>query len=122
MSTIQNIRSRVEKASPGPWERDTNVPFSTKFMGIFAPELKRYIIRAEDEPTTTRADAEFIAHAREDIPALLAIIDNIHALVMSTDGDYLEGSDFDGLVGEVQRVLFEGGVIPTSADSGEPRG
>jgi len=53
----------------------------------------------------------------------LQIIGAVRELVMTTDGEYLAADDFDGLAGEIQRVLGEGGVlIPLreSDDSPQP--
>lgn len=36
---------------------------------------------------------------------LAAAIEQVRSLVMNTDGDYLHGSDFDGLAGEIQAVV-----------------
>ena len=48
------IRARCEAATPGPWER--------------------YFVLHESHP-----NAEFIVHARQDIPALLAALDEAEA-------------------------------------------
>lgn len=56
--------------------------------------------------------------AKTVIRELVQIVENVHSLTMSTDGKYLDGSDFGGLIGEVQRVLRDGGVIlPEATDS-----
>lgn len=55
--------------------------------------------------------------AKTLISDLVAVIDGVHALVKSTDGDYIDGASFEGLAGEIQAVLRDAGVIRTSADS-----
>ena len=53
---LQEIKERCEKASPGPWK------------------VLNMLYNSVDE------DAEFIAHAREDIPKLIAEIERLQAL------------------------------------------
>lgn len=76
---IAEIRARAEAATPGPWTvfaRDSSGQAVDYFLGfdIEGPE------EAQRGMFANRADAEFIAHAREDIPALLAAL-------KETDGD-----------------------------------
>jgi hypothetical protein len=68
---LEQIKQRAEAATPGPW---------TSFDG------RSHIIHEEDGfiaicqyRPLPNANAEFIAHAREDIPALLAVIDELTA-------------------------------------------
>lgn len=67
MSNIEEIRARCEKAAPGPWRvwEDGRTVWQVN-------EPRCTIARGADRP-----DAKFIAHARQDIPALL---DHIEAL------------------------------------------
>jgi hypothetical protein len=64
---VDAIRQRAENATPGPWrwsdKADALIAEGESFETIFNLRLVT---------PTSRADAEFIAHAREDIPALLA--------------------------------------------------
>lgn len=73
---IEEIRARCEAATAAPWEADYNVPFTTDFVGIMT--MNGYIVEANnfdsDEENTREEDAEFIAHAREDIPYLLELL------------------------------------------------
>ena len=39
-------------------------------------------------------DAEFIAHAREDVPLLLAEIDRLRAIAHFTEQGFTEGTDY----------------------------
>jgi len=67
---IAEIRARVEAATPGPWEVDDK--YSDQFVVC---ELDEYVAVSAstdaDIGLDGRADAEFIAHARQDIPDLL---------------------------------------------------
>lgn len=80
---LDEIKARAEKATPGPWEVDYNEPFSSDIVGIFQEEQERYIVKLEEQDETdyptTRDDADFIAHAREDIPALIAEVERLTA-------------------------------------------
>ena len=72
---IDEIRARCEAATPGKWEADYNTPFSTDVTGIMADE--GYVILADggfDDEYPREEDAEFIAHAREDIPYLIELL------------------------------------------------
>lgn len=70
------IAARAEAATPGPWHRSDD-----------AHSLERYVL-SEDATLAisfgyrgnrTQAEAEFVAHAREDIPALLAELAAVRA-------------------------------------------
>jgi hypothetical protein len=67
----REIRARVEKATAGPWAtKDTE---SALLAHIFAQYQRPESFWAGN----TKADGEFIAHAREDIPFLLSEIDRL---------------------------------------------
>ena len=72
------IRQRVEKATDGPW--NTGFDYEKNDPIVLAPG---YIEHTIDYTLTEhgKADAEFIAHAREDIPALLDEIDRLNATI-----------------------------------------
>ncbi|MCR8981473.1 ead/Ea22-like family protein [Brevibacillus laterosporus] len=67
---IEAIRERAEKATEGPWRA---VPTKMDCFDIYDvyDKLDRSLIHREE-------DAEFIAHAREDIPKLLAENERLH--------------------------------------------
>jgi len=97
---LDAIRARAEAATPGPWTADTNEPFGPELQGIFAPGSRRYIVKAdidyaedEDIPdAVVTADAEFIAHARADIPELLAEVERLESEI-ATQARLLVGRD-----------------------------
>lgn len=94
---IGAIRERAAKATPGPWEYTTG--FYGWDMGIFPvggkDKLNGSIIanngHANGDPLDE--DATFIAHAREDIPALLVHIETLEALLH-------KGAEQGALMGE----------------------
>lgn len=79
---LDQIRARVDQATPGPWrvENPRNVSNdygSSSCDGITAASGRELIITDSGYYPPGVADAEFIAHAREDIPFLLAEIDRL---------------------------------------------
>lgn len=63
---LDAIQARAEASTPGPWTARAAYP--------------HLVIQEEDNVVSTNlagrpsADAEFIAHAREDVPALLGVV------------------------------------------------
>ena len=107
---LAEIRERAEAATPGPWHTYQNGSFSEDVLIDIAADLhdtghgyrcRRYIGQLEsgqmdNDPTHSEwnddqdneqsaADAEFIAHARTDIPTLLTEIDRLHAQLAELD-------------------------------------
>lgn len=79
---LQGVRERAEKATSGPWagplyEPDLpdrgwwigngKVGMAEHAIGVTVPALNR----------NAEADAKFIAHAREDVPALVAEVERL---------------------------------------------
>jgi len=87
--TIESIRARVDGATPGPWTADTADP---EDVVVWGPQESEWLANIgnwsrhfAEHPADTdieyqcfevkdAADAAFIAHARQDIPALLAAV------------------------------------------------
>lgn len=87
---LEAIRERCEAATEGPWKNDTNTPFSGDLVGIFVPSEKRYVGKwadqGWDEDDEVRyADAEFIAAARFDVPALVAECESLRAKIAAVE-------------------------------------
>lgn len=72
-ATLTAIEARAEAATEGPWEEKT---WSTKTHAVY---------RVEDNGkgilVSTEADQIFIAHARTDIPLLLAEVNRLRTLI-----------------------------------------
>ena len=66
---LDAIRVRCEAAAPGPWVRD-----KLEIRSFVGGRCQMLIY---DEGGHDEQDAEFIANARTDIPALLAYIDGL---------------------------------------------
>lgn len=79
------IRQRVEKATEGPWDYYVlPQPVGINRATLHSEHGPRETFWTVDLPPEigaagTESDAEFIAHAREDIPALLAEVERLRA-------------------------------------------
>jgi hypothetical protein len=97
---LQAIAARAEAATVGPWKVyvDWKNPFDLGFgidgvSGLICPTaFKR------------RADATFCAHARTDIPALLAEIERLQAEVARLEEEKGELAFFNG---QFQETIFK---------------
>lgn len=71
---LQAIRERAEKATQGPWQRGTG------YQGDVYSRSGIVIVDTEDSGSPRQIrDATFIAHARQDIPDLLAYVAELEA-------------------------------------------
>jgi hypothetical protein len=73
---LRAIRARAEAATPGRWNRPYDALID---MQLEARLVVGNVAGYEIAICENRADAEFIAHARADIPALLAHADALAA-------------------------------------------
>lgn len=67
---IDAIEARADAATPGPWDVAMDC--------VTAPTCGE-ILRITGWPEVGDVDAEFIAHAREDVPDLLAYVRDLEA-------------------------------------------
>jgi hypothetical protein len=71
---LDDIDARQQAATEGPWCTDSwEIYQGTEYL----PGISQWIgetCRGTSSPEQDRADAEFVAHARTDVPALLAEI------------------------------------------------
>lgn len=79
MVDLEEIRKRAEKATPGPWSA---VHKQTQSFVDYPKSGHAYVGTTSmwsngngPSPDSCKANADFIAHARTDIPALLAALD-----------------------------------------------
>ena len=78
MSDLEAIKARSEAASPGPWEGQAyRVYMGDRVMGdrIVAACWRPWGPVTGD--ASIEADVEFIAHARTDVPALVAEVERL---------------------------------------------
>ena len=80
---LQAIQKRLENATPGPWRIWQN-PYNADDVAVETAWC-HFGIEGDTELITdylpTDADAEFIAHAPEDIAALLAEVERLRARI-----------------------------------------
>jgi len=93
------IRAREAAATPGPWAKDGSL-YAPDVDITWADDEGEYVVGTIwDNGFVIRADAEFIAHARKDIPALLAENDSLRA--------QLAGCEEECALLEVKQLLAE---------------
>ncbi|WP_036163869.1 hypothetical protein [Lysinibacillus sphaericus] len=68
---LNAIKECVAKATPGPWESG-QIDGKRSFCVI---DKDSFVAK-----NMTRKDSEFVAHAREDVPALVEYIESLHEL------------------------------------------
>ncbi len=88
-SRLAAIRARVEAATEGPWEACTWDAMERPHVSTANQHN-----HGHDLPFTP-SDAEFIAHAREDVPALLDEVERLTAALEATRPvhiDYIEAA------------------------------
>ena len=69
MNRLNEIEARANAATDGPWE---GIRYPDGLLGRVIASDELGVCIAEDFPDD--ADAEFIAHARTDVPALVAAL------------------------------------------------
>lgn len=75
---LEGIRARAAAATPGPWfcGSDYKAGYLRPWEVCLAADLPMLELRPDG---SGEADATFIAHAREDVPALLSEVDRLTA-------------------------------------------
>lgn len=82
---LEQVRARAAAATPGPWEAwDTGDPPAEDEARawIVTPGSLHLATLYAGDPS---ANATFAAHAREDIPALLAEVERLRSITTITD-------------------------------------
>jgi hypothetical protein len=77
---IARIRKRADAASLGPWQ----VVHDATEVSVESEPLGRFVCHLNDNMTAYWADAELIAHARQDIPDLLDELERIQGHEQAT--------------------------------------
>jgi len=84
MINLETIKARCEAATPGPWKVQGNKVFTTR-----------------SDP-----DAELAAHAREDIPRLIAEIEQLRdSVILAGEAIYAERVEWQTKVNQLQDKL-----------------
>ena len=107
---IDDIEARHQAATKGPWRVETHAPTLSRLV---CSEDGTLDINFGYVGNRTQADAEFVAHAPEDIAVLLAEVRRLRALVptpvtMPTEDTPLSDYDFIELVAFASKVESEG--------------
>lgn len=73
---LEEIKARVEAATPGPWVTNYLLPESgdKALTAILSSDINSPLVVGS---TLSDADGDFVCHAREDIPYLLAEIESL---------------------------------------------
>lgn len=83
---LAEIKARAEAATPEPWKWQ---PFDS----IIATSVGVHVVRGNGTGVVSDEDAVFIAHARSDIPALLAEVEAWREIGRAVaDEDFYDGS------------------------------
>ena len=77
---LVQMKERAEKATEGPWGNGEQYEQMDPGHYVYS-ETSGLIVVAEEEGTFRGEDAEFIAHAREDVPRLVAEVERLRAVI-----------------------------------------
>lgn len=104
---LAEIRSRAEAATPGPWRAGLESPLASPDAAyrIFAAARGAVlsVARLYHAALPNEANAAFVAHAREDVPYLLALVADLQRVL----GDLCAESDAAAEALRCRRVLEE---------------
>lgn len=80
---LQAIKARAEAATPGPWTNvDEDGEHWKSITAIEGGDPLSVTMKIYDEGGHSLADAEFIAHARTDVPALVAEVERLRKALL----------------------------------------
>ena len=77
---LDQIEARADAATQGPWEWHPYMGSGATLAKPNHPFHELNILKTTDDWPPVAADAEFIAHAREDLPRLLAAVRAVEAV------------------------------------------
>lgn len=86
---VQEIRARLEAATPGPWQ---TWPDGTE-ESVESVSVGRFVCHLNSNMRQFREDAAFIANAREDVPYLLARYDALAARMAAAEAALVAYAD-----------------------------
>lgn len=85
---LAEIKARADRATPGPWHKVSDCPHPSELCSgcseTWTGVREAY---APGDSEREYENADFIAHARSDIPALIAALEEAQADVQSLLGD-----------------------------------
>ncbi|MEY2354758.1 hypothetical protein [Lysinibacillus capsici] len=74
---LNAVKERVAKATPGPWEIDRNSDDCDFITDIWFNQDGDHVEVHDKSVMQSVLNAEFIAHSREDVPALVAEVERL---------------------------------------------
>lgn len=77
LKRIEEIKNRVQKATPGPWLYWEHHTPGTEYDGMSGVKDAFGTNFVDAPKSNAKADHKFIAHARDDIPWLVALIESL---------------------------------------------
>ena len=102
--TLNRIRRQADAATEGPW---VGIRYPDGLLGRVIVSGELGVCIAEDFPDD--ADAEFIAHARTDVPDMAAALRAV--LEIHQDGGESQGYLDDGSYGDIPHCCTECGSL-----------
>jgi hypothetical protein len=78
---LKAIRERAEAATAGPWESTTPAAYEGAPDAAWLKAPRGTDFYTDYDGGIRQADAAFIAHARADVPALLALVEQLQERV-----------------------------------------
>jgi hypothetical protein len=103
---LQEIKDRESKATKGPWVHLENTPFWGEIRTANEKEFTQIAVMPHLDDRTD--DFNFIAWAREDIPALVVEVERLQA--ERQNHTLIHNDALNGLVAENER-LYKGNVF-----------
>ena len=74
MKRLDEIEARANAATEGPWEEGERCVFTLGGAPVVSDDVVHYVHGMAGEGVCHVEDAEFISHARTDVPALVAAL------------------------------------------------
>lgn len=84
---LNEIKERAEKAVSGPWSVDVQTESCDQYGEIYEIVQSDVFLAPVVAESNSEADAEFIAHAREDIPKLVAEVERLKSAIAEAISD-----------------------------------
>ena len=120
MNRLNEIEARANAATEGPWAPWKDQDGAKHMQGLLMvgnadaviPEGEMWVEDVDINPvahTYTPSDREFIAHARTDVPALVAALRAV--LEVHQDGGESQGYLDDGSYGDIPHCCTECGSL-----------
>ena len=84
---LDDITARANAATAGPWKREAELGSHIVYVNRTSPKGVTYSSVLWNAEWATEADAEFTAHAREDVAALVTEVRRLRTRTL-TPGEY----------------------------------